>query len=423
MGHLAGQSCRRLLTQFLLAPFLLSALACGTDEPVSAASPAGFARVQGRQIVGPDGSPVLLRGINLGNWLVPEGYMFHFEKGPQSPRQIEELVRELVGSEEAQAFWKDYREAWIAREDVQYLRKVGLNSVRVPFNYRVLTPEDQPGGWLEGGFALLDRVIAWCREEGLLVVLDMHCAPGGQTGSNIDDSWGYPWLFEDENAQARTIEVWKKLAERYRSQTAVLGYDLLNEPIPHWSGLDKYNPALEPLYKRIVAGVREVDPNHVIFLGGAQWDTNFSVFGPPFAPNLAYTFHKYWNETTDASLRSFLDFGDRHDVPLWLGESGENSDEWVAGCVKLVERHGIGWAFWPYKKMDATSSMVSVSRPAYWDEIVAYAAGRTDDFEANFKIRPSLEHSRTALKGLVENARFRNARVNAGYVRALGMQP
>jgi len=349
--------------------------------------------------------------------------MFHFEKGPQSPRQIEELVRELVGNEEAQAFWKGYREAWIAREDVQYLRKVGLNSVRVPFNYRVLTPEDQPGVWLEGGFALLDQVIAWCREEGLLVVLDMHCAPGGQTGSNIDDSWGYPWLFEDEAAQARTIEVWKKVAERYRSQTAVLGYDLLNEPIPHWSGLDKYNPALEPLYKRIVAGVREVDPNHVIFLGGAQWDTNFSVFGPPFSPNLAYTFHKYWNETTDASLRSYLDFGDRHDVPLWLGESGENTDEWVAGCVKLVERHGIGWAFWPYKKMDATSSMVSVGRPAYWDEIVAYAAARTDDFEANFKIRPSLEHSRAALKGLVENARFRNARVNAGYVRALGMQP
>jgi hypothetical protein len=419
----AGQPGRRLLTRVLVAPCLLAALACGTDKPVSAASPTGFARVQGRQLLGPDGAPVLLRGINLGNWLVPEGYMFHFEKGPQSPRQIEELVRELVGSEEAQAFWKDYREAWIAREDIQYLRKVGLNSVRVPFNYRVLTPEDQPGVWQEGGFALLDRVIAWCREEGLLVVLDMHCAPGGQTGSNIDDSWGYPWLFEDAAAQARTIEVWKKVAERYRSQTAVLGYDLLNEPIPHWSGLDKYNPALEPLYKRMVAGVREVDPNHVIFLGGAQWDTNFSVFGPPFAPNLAYTFHKYWNETTDASLRAFLDFQDRHDVPLWLGESGENSDEWVAGCVKLVERHGIGWAFWPYKKMDATSSMVSVSRPAYWDEIVAYAAGRTSDFEANFKIRPSLEHSRAALKGLVENARLRNARVNAGYVRALGMQP
>ena len=408
----------------LVAPLLLAALACGSNDAVQAASPAGFARVDGKRILDASGQEVLLRGMNLGNWLVPEGYMFHFEKGPQSPRQIEALVKELVGPEEAAAFWKDYRDAWITKDDVLYLKKIGLNSIRVPFNYRVLTPEDQPGVWLDEGWKRLDDVVAWSREAGLLVVLDMHCAPGGQTGSNIDDSDGYPFLFEDETAQARTIEIWKKIAERYRNETIVLGYDLLNEPIPHWPGLDKYNPALEPLYKRITTAIREVDPNHVIFLGGAQWDTNFTVFGAPFAPNLAYTFHKYWNETTDASIKNYTDFQDRHSVPLWLGESGENTDEWVAACVKLVERHGIGWAFWPYKKVDATSSITSVSRPQYWDEIVAYAAKRTSyDFEANYKIRPSLEKSRAALKGLVENARFRNSRVNAGYVRALGMQP
>jgi endoglucanase len=413
-----------LLSRLLLAaPLLGAALGAVADEPVRTAGSTAFARVDGRLFLDRDVQPVLLRGTNLGNWLVPEGYMFHFDKGPQSPRQIEALVRELVGPEEARTFWKDFRDAWISGEDIRYLRKIGLNSIRVPFDFRVLTPEDQPGVWLEEGFARLDQVIAWSREEGLLVVLDMHCAPGGQTGSNIDDSWGYPFLFEDETAQARTVEVWKQIASRYRSETAVLGYDLLNEPIPHWPGLARYNQALEPLYRRIVAGVREVDPNHVIFLGGAQWDTNFSVFSPPFAPNLAYTFHKYWNETTDASIQPFLDFQARHEVPLWLGESGENTDEWIAACVKLVERHGIGWAFWPYKKIDATSSIVSVSRPPYWDEIVSFAAKRTFDFEANYKMRPPLEHSRAALAGLVANARLANARVNAGYVRALGMQP
>jgi len=410
------------LAGLVFAVFLLVPLAQGAGTAI-AEGPKGFARVEGTQILGPDGMPILLRGINLGNWLVPEGYMFRFEKGPQSPRQIEELVRELVGPEQAQVFWKDYRETWIAREDIRYLRRIGLNSVRVPFNYRVLTPEDEPGVWLEDGFALLDRVVEWSREEGLLVVLDMHCAPGGQTGSNIDDSWGYPWLFEDATAQERTVAVWRRLAGRYRDEPALLGYDLLNEPIPHWPGLERYDTALEPLYKKIVAAIREVDTNHVIFLGGARWNTNFSMLGPPFAPNLAYTFHKYWNETTDASLQPYLEFRDRHGVPMWLGESGENSDEWIAACVKLVESHGIGWAFWPYKKMDATSSIVSVSRPPYWDEVVAYAASRTFDFEANYKIRPPLEHSRAALRGLVENARFRNARVNPGYIRALGLQP
>jgi aryl-phospho-beta-D-glucosidase BglC (GH1 family) len=381
----------------------------------------GFARVEGRKILDADGKPILLRGINLGNWLVAEGYMFRLEHGPQSPRQIEELVRDLVGPQEAAVFWGEYRDTWITRDDIQYLKRIGLNSIRVPFNYRVLTPEDRPGVWLEDGFALLDRVIRWSREAGLLVVLDMHCAPGGQTGANIDDSHGYPWLFEEESAQARTTEVWRKLAERYRDEPALLGYDLLNEPIPHWEGLDRYNPQLEPLYRRIAAAVREVDPHHVLFLGGARWDTNFSVFGPPFDSNLVYTFHKYWNETDDASLHPYLEFRDRHDVPLWLGEAGENTDDWIAACVKLVEEHGIGWAFWPYKKMDATSSILSIDRPPHWDEIVSYAARRTYDFEANYKIRPPLEHSRAALRGLIENARFANGRVNRGYVRALGL--
>jgi hypothetical protein len=377
---------------------------------------AGFARVEGRKILAPDGRPILLRGTNLGNWLVPEGYMFRFEKGPQSARQIDELVRELLGPQAARAFWREYRAAWIARDDIQYLKKIGLNSIRIPFHHALLTPE-------EGGLELLDSAVGWCREAGLLVVLDMHCAPSGQTGSNIDDSPGYPWLFLEEDAQTRTVEIWRTLARRYRDEPAVLGYDLLNEPIPHWDGLDVLYPKLEPLYKRIVAAVREVDPNHVVFLGGARWNTNFDVLGPPFDRNAVYTFHKYWNETDDASIRPFLDFRERHDVPLWLGESGENKDEWIAACVALLERHDIGWAFWPYKKMDATSSIVSVSRPPFWDEIVAYAAARTYDFEANYKLRPPAEHCRAAFAGLVANARFENVRVNPGYVRALGMTP
>jgi len=77
---------------------------------LAAGSPAAqkFVHVEGRELVAPDGAPLLLRGTNLGNWLVPEGYMFRFEKGPQSARQIDELLRELVGPEEARAFWKRY---------------------------------------------------------------------------------------------------------------------------------------------------------------------------------------------------------------------------------------------------------------------------------------------------------------------------
>jgi endoglucanase len=389
-------------------------------RPARAPARPAFVRVEGRELVAANGTSLRLKGIGLGNWLLPEGYMFGFRKGAQSPRQIQELVSELVGPDEARAFWTAFRDTWVTREDIRFLKQAGFDHVRVPFNYRILTPEDQPGVWLPEGFALLDRIVGWCREEGLWVVLDMHGAPGGQTGRNIDDGWGHPWLYESAESQERTVAIWRRLAQRYRGEAAVLGYDLLNEPLP--IGYEALNPRVEPLYRRLVTAVREVDPNHVIFLGGAQWDTNFSVFGPPFAPNLAYTFHKYWNETTDDSIRPFLDFRERHQAPIWLGESGENDDAWIRACVELMGRHGIGWCFWPYKKLDSPRGVVSVTPPPHWADIVAYAAARTGDFEADARIRPSVANARQALAGLVENARFARVRVNQGYVRALGLK-
>jgi endoglucanase len=194
----------------------------------------------------------------------------------------------------------------------------------------------------EEGFRLLDQVVGWAAKYHLYVILDLHCAPGGQTGANIDDSWGYPWLYESEADQELTIEVWKRIASHYRSHTAVIGYDLLNEPIPHFPELRKYNPQLEPLYKRITAGIRTVDQNHIVVLGGAQWDSNFDVFGAPFDTNLVYTFHKYWTEPTEAVIQPYLDFRDRYKVPIWPGEFGENTQAWIRHFVKVVEKKR-GW--------------------------------------------------------------------------------
>src|ERR1022692_2920886 len=128
-----------------------------------------FVHTDGKHIVAPNGEKLLLRGINLGNWLVPEGYMFHFDKGPASYREISALFNDLIGPDEAARFWKQYRDAYIAEADIRLI-------------------DDGTA------FPLLDRVIAWCRQSHIWVILDMHCAPGGQTGTNIDDSWGYPWL-------------------------------------------------------------------------------------------------------------------------------------------------------------------------------------------------------------------------------------
>jgi aryl-phospho-beta-D-glucosidase BglC (GH1 family) len=381
------------------------------------AASAGFVHSSGAQLVDGAGHPLFLRGINLGNWLEVEGYMFHFEGGPQSPREIEELTNELIGPAEAAHFWHEYRERYITRDDIQFLRRAGFNSVRVPIDYRFFTPGN------DEGFALLDRVIGWAQEAGLYVVIDMHCAAGGQTGTNIDNSWGYPSLYESAESQQETMEIWKRIAEHYRDANTVLGYDLLNEPIPHFPRLQMYNAKLEPLYRRIVSAIREVDRNHVVILGGAQWDSNFKVFGPPFDANAMYTLHKYWMPPVQSSIQEYVDFRERYHVPLWLGESGENTDEWIAQFAAVLEKNNIGWAFWPYKKMDATSSVVAFSRPRYWDEIVAFAKVRsgTGNAEKQIAARPPMDHIHAAFADLLTNIEFANCARNPGYLKALGL--
>jgi endoglucanase len=398
----------------LVAVVVLSLIA-GLSPRLDAQSK--FVHADGKYLVTPDGKHLLLRGINLGNWMEPEGYMFHFDGGPQSPREIEEFFNELVGPTEAANFWRKWREGYITEQDIQLIRKAGFNSVRIPLHYKLL-------GQDQDGLKLLDRVVEWSARAGIYVILDLHCAPGGQTGTNIDDSWGYPWLYEDPESQQQTIDLWKRLAEHYRDNPTVLGYDLLNEPIPHYPQLQKYNPQLEPLYKRIVAGIRTIDPNHVVILGGAQWDSNFKVFGPPFDRNSMYTFHKYWTAPTKDVIQQYLDYRDKYDVPLWLGESGENNDEWIGKFVQVLEANQVGWCFWPYKKMDATSSVVSIEKPVYWDEIVAFAkmAPGTGNAEKRIAARPSLEHSRAALDDLLQKMELARCRVNAGYLKALGLE-
>jgi endoglucanase len=390
---------------------LLLLLVCARTHAQSA-----FVRADGRYLVTPANQRLLLRGTNLGNWLEPEGYMFLLEGGPAAPREIEAFSNELIGPAESAKFWREYRDAYITRRDIDYLRRAGFNSVRIPLHYKFFLP----GG---DGFALLDRVIAWCREAGLWVILDMHCAPGGQTGTNIDDSWSYPWLFESPPDQDLTVDVWRRIAAHYRDETAILGYDLLNEPIPHFPQLQKYNSRLEPLYKRICSAIREADTNHVIILGGAQWDSNFKVFGPPFDRNVMYTFHKYWTAPKKDVIQEYLDFRDRYNVPIWLGESGENTDQWIEQFVRVLEENEVGWCFWPYKKMEKTSAVVSFAQPLHWAQIVTYAKipPNTGEAEKRIAVRPALQDSREAFRDLLQKIRFENCRVNNGYLKALGL--
>jgi aryl-phospho-beta-D-glucosidase BglC (GH1 family) len=409
-------SCCRKKLAFWLSIILLS-----LGASVASNGQSRFVTTRGKDLASPDGKPFLLKGINLGNWLLPEGYMFKF-KTANSPVLIHTVINELIGEDEARRFWKAYRDNYITREDIRFIKQAGFNSVRVPFSYRLFVSEGEPQKLEGAGYELLDRVVDWCKKEGLFVILDMHAAPGGQTGDNIDDSWGYPFLFESAESQDLTVNIWRKIAARYPDEPTVVGYDLLNEPIAHYFDTVYLNPKLEPLYRRIVAAIREVDRNHIIFLGGAQWDTNFKVFGTPFDDKVAYTFHKYWMDVNQQAIQEYLDFRDKHNVPVWMGESGENTDEWIGSFRTLLELNNIGWCFWPYKKLDATSCVVSINSPAEWDTIVEFAESPRITFEEVRKNRPPRDRVKKALSDYLVRIRFANCRINQGYLKALALR-
>src|ERR1700741_228384 len=167
---------------------------------------AQFAHTDHKQIVDSSGKPLLVRATNLGNWLVPEGYMWLFQGGPQSPSEIRALVLELLGPEGAASFWQKYRENYITRDDIAFLHRAGFNTIRVPLHYNLFEANDAEG------FKLLDRLVAWSRAEKLYVILDLHAAPGRQTGANIDDSAGYPWLYDIPQEQEHLMAICRRRA-------------------------------------------------------------------------------------------------------------------------------------------------------------------------------------------------------------------
>jgi hypothetical protein len=106
-----------------------------------------------------------------------------------------------------------------------------------------------------------------------------------------------------------------------------------------------------------------------------------------------------------------------------MGETGENSDVWIRGFRRLLERNNMGWTFWPYKKMENTRCMVTVHKPQNWDVIIEFAEKDRSSFAKIRENRPSQEMVKAALKELLENIRFSRCSINKGYIEGLGMKP
>ena len=383
-----------------------------------------FVRVKGKDLVKPDGSKLYVTGTNLGNWLNPEGYMFGFEK-TNCEWMIDLMLKQMVGPDKAAAFWRAFKDNYVTRDDVRFIASAGANTIRLPFNYKLFTDEDYMGlAAAQDGFARVDSVVAWCRDYGLYLILDMHDCPGGQTGDNIDNGYGYPWLFESAAAQEQFVSLWRGIASRYKDEPVILGYELMNEPVAHYfDNKDELCSRIEPLCKRAVKAIREVDPNHVILLGGGVWNSDFSMFADwKFDSNIMYTCHRYGGPATAEAIKGFIDFRDKTGLPMYMGETGHNTDEWQAGLVRVMRDNNIGYTFWPYKKVD-NSCMNAVVRPEGWDSVVVkFAEAPRATFAEMRAARPGQAEAWRILSQYLENVKFANCRPQASYIKSMGLK-
>jgi len=378
----------------------ISFLSCNKAKQKNSLS---FLHTSGHDIVNESGEKIFLKGVGLGNWLLPEGYMWKFGPSGDRPRKIEKVVSDLIGKEKAELFWKELRRNYITEADIQRIAELGFNSVRPALNSRLFLTEAENPVYVEEGFELIDSLISWCSKHKIYVIIDMHGAPGGQTGANIDDSPNdLPELFIHQKYQDQLVDLWIKIAERYKDEPTVAAYDLLNEPLPINTGsADKYKHLLVPLYKRITSEIRKIDQKHMITLEGFNWSNDWSVFDKPFDNNVFYQFHYYcWNKPDNLNdIDYFIKKRNELNTPIWVGETGEKGNTIYWGTSQYFEANNIGFSFWPWKKMDTENTPYSIKKPDNWDLIAAYT---------NAGPKPETEIAEKAFNQLLENIKLSN---------------
>jgi len=396
------------------------------EQPAHADAAWTGLRVSGTRIVDARGANVILRGFGPGEWTNTEAYMIRWPdqdpgKGKhQSQYGYTAIHSTLAGIMHAAAydrFWRFWKSNDVDEDDFARMQSWGANSLRLSINYHWLSPER--GTYSSAGWAWIDDVVRWGRAHHVGIILCLHAAPGAQspylqadTPDVIAHLWTQPKIY-----QPWTIELWKAIAKRYADEPVVIGYDLLDEPIPPKGD----ETAVRPFYVRVTQAIRSVDRHHIIFVEGLHFAgdaAGMRAMLPPWDDEMVLVFHKYWDKNNLASIQGYLDIRKQYGVPLWNGETGENTPSWLRRMVRLLQRNDIGWNSWTYKKVDDRgSSAYSVASPPGYDAILKYVRCLTPTHR-NCAAPPPAQADSTMLQ-LARNDATANARFEQPVIEAL----
>lgn len=327
----------------------------------------GFLKVFGNQIVD-HGQPVRLKGVNLGGWLMKEAYFMYAPN--RAVHYFKEDFARRLGTEALVELEEQFHKNFIRASDFAMIAEMGCNCIRLPFHYGLI--ETSPYEYDLDGVAYLDRALRWAKANGLRVILDLHAAPGAQNHDWHSDSLGSAQMWSSEECQRRVCALWTFLADRYKNNTTVAGYDVLNEAVVADARL------LNAFYARVIAAIRTVDQNHLLFIEGNHWAMDLDCLDAFDDDNWAYSIHFYhpieftfnfipqlryplkssagvFNRTTLRKLiRRYQAFAKKR--PVLVGEFGIHSrqgyygdQQWLSDVLECFDAAGFHWTYWTYK--------------------------------------------------------------------------
>jgi endoglucanase len=353
----------------------------------------GFVRVRGRDFY-LDDQKIILSGYGIGSWLNLEHFMIGI---PGTDSQIRTAIVNSYGAEKADRFWQKYYRAIIDKEDFEFLKSLGINTLRIPFNYRLFESDQKPYSYSEEGFKEIDRILQLCERYSLFAVLDLHAAPGGQNPDwHSDNATGESLFWEYADFRKRTIALWKYIAKRYAANRSIAAYDLLNEPVV----MIPDSKIINQFFAELISEIRAVDKNHLLFVEGDMYAARFEMFEPFEDPNVACSFHFYpflhihlskkknQRDRIEESLFkqvSLKDILERLKRPLWCGETGALYNQgrrsqqvgMLEDLLQFYREQGISWSVWTYK--DAGSmGLVHPKEDSQWLKFSKLAKGKWD---------------------------------------------
>lgn len=380
----------------------------------------GYLHTEGKNILDSNNENFIIRSIGTGNWMLMEGYMMQSDGTANTQHEFRQKLEDIIGLSRTNIFYDYWLKNHFTKRDVDSLAAWGFNAIRPALHYKwfTLPIEDEPvkgkQTWLDKGFALTDSLVKWCSANRIYVIFDMHGAPGGQ-GKNADISDydpAKPSLWESEENKTKLVALWYEIAKRYSREPGVGGYDLINET--NWAFKEGNNSQLRDIYKRITDTIRLVDNNHILYIEGNSFANDHSGLTPPWDDNMVYSFHKYWSFNDENSLDWIIQLRNQANVPLWLGESGENSNTWYRNLISLTESKNIGWSWWPVKKV-AVNNPLQVIKNEDYTKLIEYWKGNAS--------KPSSEAAFNAVMKFAENHNIANCIVQRDVLDAMFRQP